>query len=44
MADLFDNLPRKGQSGYSAKDIEGLEPVRRRPGMYIEKMRSGRVA
>src|SRR5262245_42665471 len=37
MADLFDNLPRKGQSGYSADDIEvleGLEPVRRRPGMY----------
>jgi len=38
MGDLFDNLPRKGQSGYSADDIEvleGLEPVRRRPGMYI---------
>jgi topoisomerase-4 subunit B len=39
MADLFDdNSGRKNASGYSAKDIEvleGLEPVRRRPGMYI---------
>jgi topoisomerase-4 subunit B len=39
MADLFDNLARKAvPTTYSAKDIEvleGLEPVRRRPGMYI---------
>src|SRR3984885_1407935 len=39
MPDLFDNLARKPQPGaYSPKDIEvleGLEPVRRRPGMYI---------
>ena len=37
--DLFaDALPESGPRGYSAKDIEvleGLEPVRRRPGMYV---------
>ena len=34
---LFDDMPAD-KSGYSAKDIqvlEGLEPVRMRPGMYI---------
>jgi topoisomerase IV subunit B len=38
MPDLFDDLPPKPGNGYSAKDIEvleGLEPVRRRPGMYV---------
>src|ERR1700722_3175042 len=38
MADLFDNLARKLDDSYCAKDIEvleGLEPVRRRPGMYV---------
>ncbi|HYG85794.1 MAG TPA: DNA topoisomerase IV subunit B [Azospirillum sp.] len=37
MSDLFENTARKADT-YSAQDIEvleGLEPVRRRPGMYI---------
>ena len=36
--DLLSNIPASDTSGYSAKDIqvlEGLEPVRLRPGMYI---------
>ena len=36
MNDLFGS--KRDSDGYSAKDIEvleGLEPVRRRPGMYI---------
>jgi topoisomerase IV subunit B len=38
MPDLFDSPVQGGAESYSAKDIEvleGLEPVRRRPGMYI---------
>jgi len=38
MPDLFEIPLRKPVDGYSAKDIEvleGLEPVRRRPGMYV---------
>jgi topoisomerase-4 subunit B len=38
MVDLFDRNAARKSDGYSAKDIEvleGLEPVRRRPGMYI---------
>src|SRR5690348_11885892 len=42
MTDLFDTAapptPLDADAGYSAKDIEvleGLEPVRRRPGMYV---------
>src|ERR1700722_17297060 len=38
MADLFDSIAPRGTESYSAKDIEvleGLEPVRRRPGMYV---------
>jgi topoisomerase IV subunit B len=38
MPDLFDTPTPPTEANYSAKDIEvleGLEPVRRRPGMYV---------
>jgi topoisomerase IV subunit B len=38
MPDLFDTPTPQTEATYSAKDIEvleGLEPVRRRPGMYV---------
>ncbi len=38
MSDLFARAQKSAEDAYSAKDIEvleGLEPVRRRPGMYI---------
>ena len=38
MPDLFDTPTPQAEVNYSAKDIEvleGLEPVRRRPGMYV---------
>jgi len=38
MNDLFDGTPKRKAGKYTARDIEvleGLEPVRRRPGMYV---------
>ncbi len=38
MNDLFDGTPKRKAGNYTARDIEvleGLEPVRRRPGMYV---------
>ncbi|MFL2771637.1 MAG: DNA topoisomerase IV subunit B [Rhodospirillaceae bacterium] len=38
MSNLFQQVPTQKKSNYTARDIEvleGLEPVRRRPGMYI---------